>query len=144
MVSNRAESFLEELTREQCLELLTGEDVGRLAVVVGSRPEILPVNYVLDGDGVVIRTAEGTKLHAIAAGAPVAFEIDAVDRRRRTGWSVVVHGIAHEARELGRSDFTARLDALEVHPWVGGRKPFIVRIAPISITGRRIRRARAR
>jgi hypothetical protein len=140
----RGESFVEVLTREQCVELLAGEEVGRLAVVIGARPEILPVNYVLDGDGVVIRTAEGSKFHAVASGAPVAFEIDAVDRRRRTGWSVVVHGIAHEVRTLGLAELAARLDALELHPWAGGQKPFILRIAPISITGRRIGRARAR
>jgi nitroimidazol reductase NimA-like FMN-containing flavoprotein (pyridoxamine 5'-phosphate oxidase superfamily) len=128
---------IEELERDRCVELLAGEEVGRLAVVVGSRPEILPVNYVLDGDGIVIRTAEGTKLHA-AAGAPVAFEVDGVDRARKTGWSVVVHGIAHEVQMLGRDDITARLDALEIHPWAGGAKPFILRIAPISITGRRV------
>jgi nitroimidazol reductase NimA-like FMN-containing flavoprotein (pyridoxamine 5'-phosphate oxidase superfamily) len=125
------------MTRDECLALLATEEVGRLAVTVGHRPDVVPVNYVLDGDGVVIRTAEGTKLQA-AEGAPVAFEIDEVDRATRTGWSVVVHGVAHEVRSLGNDELTARLDALELHPWAGGRKPFLLRIAPISITGRRI------
>jgi hypothetical protein len=132
-----SETSVEEMTREECLARLAAGDVGRLAVTVGRRPEVMPVNYVLDGDGVVIRTAEGTKLQA-AAGAPVAFEIDEVDRAARTGWSVVVHGVAHEVRSLGDDDLTARLDALELHPWTGGRTPFVLRIAPISITGRRI------
>jgi nitroimidazol reductase NimA-like FMN-containing flavoprotein (pyridoxamine 5'-phosphate oxidase superfamily) len=127
----------EELTRERCLELLEGEVLGRLAVVVGGRPDIMPVNYLLDGEGVVIRTAEGTKLKA-ASGAPVAFEVDEVDRDLRSGWSVVVHGIAHEIRSLGRDEITARMLTLPVDPWAGGDKPFLLRIAPLSITGRLI------
>ncbi len=127
----------EELTRERCLELLGREEVGRLAVVVGGRPDIMPVNYLLDGEGVVIRTAEGTKLRA-ASGAPVAFEIDGLDRYRRIGWSVVVHGIAHEVTTLGWEELAARLEALPIDSWAGGDKPYIIRIAPISITGRRV------
>jgi nitroimidazol reductase NimA-like FMN-containing flavoprotein (pyridoxamine 5'-phosphate oxidase superfamily) len=127
----------EELTRERCLDLLRSEEVGRLAVVVGGRPDIMPVNYLLDGDGVVIRTAEGTKLKA-ASGAPVAFEVDEVDRDGRSGWSVVIHGIAHEIQSLGREELTERLMALPVDPWAGGDKPFLLRIAPLSITGRAI------
>jgi nitroimidazol reductase NimA-like FMN-containing flavoprotein (pyridoxamine 5'-phosphate oxidase superfamily) len=126
---------IEELERERCLELLRDEVVGRLAVVVGGRPDIMPVNYLLDGEGVVIRTAEGTKLTA-ASGSPVAFEVDAVDKDGRTGWSVVIHGIAHEIRTLGRDELTERLLDLPVDPWAGGDKPFLIRIAPLSITGR--------
>ena len=71
-------------------------------------------------------------------GSPVAFEVDEVDRDRRSGWSVVIHGIAHEVRSLGRDEITARLLTLPVDPWAGGDKPFLLRIAPLSITGRSI------
>jgi uncharacterized protein len=128
---------VEELSRERCLELLRDQVVGRLAVVIGGRPDIMPVNYLLDGEGVVIRTAAGTKLDA-ASGAPVAFEVDEVDRDLRSGWSVVIHGIAHEIRSLGRDEITARLMSLPVDPWAGVDKPFLLRIAPLSITGRSI------
>jgi nitroimidazol reductase NimA-like FMN-containing flavoprotein (pyridoxamine 5'-phosphate oxidase superfamily) len=128
---------VEELSRERCLELLRDQVVGRLAVVVGGRPDIMPVNYLLDGEGVVIRTAEGTKLDS-ASGAPVAFEVDELDRDHRQGWSVVIHGIAHEIRTLGRDDITDRLLSLPVDPWAGGDKPYLLRIAPLSITGRSI------
>jgi hypothetical protein len=51
---------------------------------------------------------------------------------------VVVHGIAHEVRSLGRDEITSRLLTLPVDPWAGGDKPFLLRIAPLSITGRLI------
>ena len=73
---------------------MAGQDVGRLVVVDNGRPLIFPVNYALDGEAPVFRTASGTKLWA-STHAPVAFEVDSIDREARSGWSVVVHGIAN-------------------------------------------------
>jgi uncharacterized protein len=90
---------------------------------------VLPVNFVLSGDAVVFRTGPGDKLRGLGQG-PVSFEVDAYDPATRTGWSVLVHGVAHP---LAPSE-AARL-ALE--PWAGGDKPIWVRVEPASITGRR-------
>ena len=51
-------------------------------------PLIFPVNYALDRDVIVVRTHAGTMLEA-AAHANVTFEVDEIDRRTRTGWSVL-------------------------------------------------------
>ncbi len=107
--------------------------VGRLAVTVGGRPDIFPVNHVVDHGTIVFRTAEGTKLCA-AIGHPVAFEVDGYDTSDGTAWSVVVKGVAHEIREL--SEVVDAL-TLPVFPWHAGPKPRYVRIEPDSITGRR-------
>jgi nitroimidazol reductase NimA-like FMN-containing flavoprotein (pyridoxamine 5'-phosphate oxidase superfamily) len=61
---------------------------------------ILPVNSTVDGGAMVFRTDPGSKLDAAAAGATVAFEVDAADERDRTGWSVMVRGQAAEVSEL--------------------------------------------
>ena len=55
------------LTRQECLDLLADQEVGRIAVVLGRRPLIFPVNYVLDGDTIVFRTDPGTKLAAASS-----------------------------------------------------------------------------
>jgi nitroimidazol reductase NimA-like FMN-containing flavoprotein (pyridoxamine 5'-phosphate oxidase superfamily) len=55
-------SGLQVIERAECLRLLATEEVGRLGVVVAGRPEIFPVNYVVDGDEVMFRTDAGTKL----------------------------------------------------------------------------------
>ena len=39
----------EILEPRECWELLRGVSVGRLAVWLGDRPDIFPVNYALDG-----------------------------------------------------------------------------------------------
>lgn len=131
-------SGLERMSHEECVALLQSQDVGRLVVVDNGRPLIFPVNYAMDGDAPVFRTASGTKLWA-ASRSPVAFEVDRVDGESRTGWSVIVHGVAQEITAFDASELQARVYGLPVHPWVKGEKPSIVRIAPRLITGRRIR-----
>ena len=48
-----ARTGIQVMDRDECLALLTGEHVGRLAVIHGGSPMIYPVNYVLDGDDIV-------------------------------------------------------------------------------------------
>jgi len=133
-----SQKSFDHLSREECVALLGTHEVGRLVVVESGRPLIFPVNYALDGDAPVFRTASGTKLWA-ASRSPVVFEVDDLDRERRTGWSVIVHGVGQEITAFDRVDLQARVLALPVHPWASGDKPSIVRIAPRMITGRRVR-----
>jgi nitroimidazol reductase NimA-like FMN-containing flavoprotein (pyridoxamine 5'-phosphate oxidase superfamily) len=122
-----------ELPTHEALALLRESPVGRLAVFVGGRPEIFPVNHVVDRGTIVFRTAHGTKLWG-AAGLPVAFEVDGYDTASGEAWSVVVHGTGEV---VFRTDEV--LDALQlpIMPWQSGSKPEIVRIVPDEITGRR-------
>jgi nitroimidazol reductase NimA-like FMN-containing flavoprotein (pyridoxamine 5'-phosphate oxidase superfamily) len=41
------EAWLEELSYDECLDLLRANSVGRIAVVVEEFPVVLPVNYRL-------------------------------------------------------------------------------------------------
>ncbi|HET9728770.1 MAG TPA: pyridoxamine 5'-phosphate oxidase family protein [Acidimicrobiia bacterium] len=125
---------LEVLDRRTCLELLGRAHLGRLAVVVDGRPLVFPVNYALDGESVVFRTGEGTKLHG-ARGHEVAFEIDAFDRAYHEGWSVLVVGVGEHV--VDQRDIE-RYEALPVRPWGSGVKPYWMRIRARAITGRRI------
>lgn len=128
----------EEIAIEECTALLGQGGVGRLAGVLDGRPFIFPVNYALDGDTVVFRTSPGTKLAGAGFGR-VAFEIDGTDDDRRTGWSVVVQGVATEITDALDRDSQARR-ALELEPWVPGDKAHWVAIQAELITGRRLRR----
>lgn len=122
---------LSELSREECLALLGGHGVGRIAVIDDEgMPLVLPVNYRLVGERVVFRTASGSKVVALQRH-PVAFQIDANDPVHRTGWSVLVQGIAHEMTEAERA-------VVEVQPWARGDKPMWFQIVPRYVTGRRL------
>jgi nitroimidazol reductase NimA-like FMN-containing flavoprotein (pyridoxamine 5'-phosphate oxidase superfamily) len=127
----------EELSVGECLQLLEANNFGRLAVVVDGRPLLFPVNYALEGDAVVFRTAAGTKLGAAALGH-VAFEIDHVDQATQTGWSVIVQGVGNDITST-LDQQSQRLRALMVQPWVPGEHGHWVGILAQSVTGRRLR-----
>jgi len=133
-----ARSGLERLSREECVALMGTQDVGRLVISDDGWPLVFPVNFVLDGEAPVFRTASGTKLWA-STRSPVAFEVDNIDAAAKTGWSVVVHGVAQEVTAYDRPELQARMAGLPLEPWVPGDKPSVVRIAPRLITGRRVR-----
>lgn len=124
-----------ELSNDECQALLAGSHLGRVALVEGGRPLILPVNYVLDDAAVVFRTDEGSKLDAAVRGAPVAFEVDGVNRERQTGWSVLIRG--HAEYVTDPTDLE-RLRRLPLVPWAPGAKPHYVWVRPEEVTGRRI------
>jgi uncharacterized protein len=123
------------IDQAECWELLRTHRVGRLAVKLGARPHIFPVNYLLGAKTILFRTDAGTKLASVLTAGPVAFEIDETDERVESGWSVVVEGRAREV--LDRKEVEL-LEAGELRSWVPGRKAHFVRIEPDSITGRRI------
>ena len=130
-----ARTGLEVLDRDECVDLLGRSTLGRIAVVIAGQPLVFPVNFALDGDAVVFRSDEGTKLYA-ARNGPVAFECDGIDSLYHTGWSVLVTGSADEIRNEAE---LARLARLPLGAWGPGPKSIWLRIQPRTITGRRIR-----
>ena len=67
---------VQELTVEQCWELLGDEEFGRLAYRLVDEVHVVPIYYVVDGRCLLFRTASGNKLLAAALHSDVAFEID--------------------------------------------------------------------
>jgi uncharacterized protein len=128
---------LEELHDTECLLLLGRHTVGRLAVLQNGRPAVFPVSYRRDGGTIVFRSDEGTKLDAITRDGDVAFEIDDLDPRSRSGWSVAVTG---RAAEITDPLELAAVERLHIEPWAPGAKARYIRIVPESIGGRRILR----
>ena len=126
---------LVELSRTECARLLAEQEVGRIAFTERALPTMVPVNYVMDGQSVVFRTKAESRLARLLPETVVAFEVDDLDRRARTGSSVVIIGIVERIEE---SSALARLDALRLAPWAGDTRPVFLRIRPGLITGRRI------
>jgi nitroimidazol reductase NimA-like FMN-containing flavoprotein (pyridoxamine 5'-phosphate oxidase superfamily) len=137
-MSDEAAEGPEELTGEECLRLLRSQQVGRLAIIASNEPRIYPVNYALDGEVIVFRTSPGTKLEA-ADHANVTFEVDMVDVDNRSGWSVVVHGLAELVTDRHAADLADRTRRVAPEPWAPGDRPFHVPVIPQKVTGRRIR-----
>lgn len=119
------------LTEDQCWALLDANDLGRLAVSVGDRPDIYPINYVSHGRKLYLRTSQGSKLLELTINRHVALEIDDIAEDQAS--SVVVHG---DARELESDDELAAAQALPLRPRVATFKPVYVEITPTDVSGR--------
>ena len=132
--TERTQNGMEELSAAECWRLLRTHEVGRLAVSITDHPDIFPINYVVDGDGIVFRTGAGTKLAAAVLGRSVAFEIDGYDPIAGDAWSVVAKG---RARQIEHMIEYFDADTLPLFPWHAAPKPDIVRIEPLEVTGRR-------
>jgi nitroimidazol reductase NimA-like FMN-containing flavoprotein (pyridoxamine 5'-phosphate oxidase superfamily) len=127
---------LEKLDRASCYALLRTVPIGRIVFTESALPAIQPVNFVLDGEDVIIRTSSGSKLAAATRSAVVAFEADDYADATMTGWSVVIVGRS-EVITVGAEH--RRLDALGLTPWALGRRPHYIRVRPEIVRGRRLR-----
>lgn len=132
-------TWLIELSPEECTRLLAESRLGRLGVVIEGRPEIFPVNHVIDADTghVTFPTGVGAKLHAALQWPWVSFEIDGSDTHAEGSWSVLVVG---QAEEITDEEVIARLAeqrGIRVR-WITGAGVRWVRIRPTRVSGRRI------
>jgi uncharacterized protein len=127
---------LEPLDRQECWELLTEAEVGRLGFVVDGQPRIEPVNYRLVSGDVVFLSRPGAKLDAAVHGERVAFEIDALEEWARAGWSVLAIGVASLVSDPAE---LAHLAALGLEAWAPTADLSLVRIVVADVTGRRVR-----
>lgn len=123
---------LEVLDTAECWELLGRTPVGRVAFVEEGELTILPVNHAVVGHRVVFRTLKGSLLHEALMKEPVAFQVDEFDPATRTGWSVLIRGVADVVEDDDLAD-------VDLHPWADavGRDDW-VQVQAEEITGRRI------
>lgn len=98
------------LTADECRRLLAGNRIGRLAITVGALPSVVPVQYVLRGDELVLRTPGHHDGADGIDGQVVAFQTDDLDLDRPAAWCVSVTGTARVAPD-------ALVDLGPVHPW---------------------------
>lgn len=128
------------LSEDECRELLSAASVGRVGFIDGGRVQIIPVNYVLDGHDVIIRTVNDGVLAALPSSTvDVAFEVDHLDALSGEGWSVLLSGIV---RVISDPDEIAAIKTHRVSPWAGPDRPLHLRFTAAAISGRRVRRER--
>ncbi|MCB1286783.1 pyridoxamine 5'-phosphate oxidase family protein [Mycolicibacterium sp.] len=110
---------------------LSSVALGRLVTSFGGQLEIFPVNFVVQNDTVLFRTAEGTKLFTTVMNEKVLFEAD--DHTVAEGWSVIVRGTA---RLLTGAEEIQEADRAGLMPWVPTEKLRYVRVTPTELTAR--------
>ena len=137
--SSKLATEMLELTRPECLRLLAATGFGRIVIAVPdwAHPVIRPVNYLFDepSQSVLIRSARGTKLHAVLRSTRAVFEIDGAHPDGRVGWSVIVSGVAEEITNQAER---RRVEQHDLEPLAPGDKSHWIRIRINKISGRRI------
>ena len=132
------------LSDDESWDLIAAVHLGRLVTVVDGRPEIFPVNFVVQRRTVLFRTAEGTKLFGTVMNDQVLFEADdhdvagGLERHRPGQRGGAVRGRRHPGRRAGGSV------SLDRHPEAAVRARHARRRSPVgdSCSGRSPRRIR--
>lgn len=124
------------LDYEDSLRRIASTPIGRIAFQDAGESVILPVNHVVDGAVIAFRARWDSTLVAAIADESVAFEVDEYDALERTGWSVLVRGIATTVYD----DVTSqRLEGLLGVPWEGASEEVHwTCIRPEEVSGREL------
>jgi nitroimidazol reductase NimA-like FMN-containing flavoprotein (pyridoxamine 5'-phosphate oxidase superfamily) len=127
---------LMQLSAQECEHLLEGRKVARIAVCTQEGPHVVPVNYVVMGASLVVRTTPYSVLGTYGRDALVAVELDEIDERTETGWSVLVRG---RAVPVVDPDEVAEIRSVwSEQPWAAGTRTLFLRLTWSELTGRRL------
>lgn len=122
------------LDRDECLGLLMGGGLGRLAINVRALPAILPVHFVLHAAEVVFRVGVGSTLDRATRDEVVAFEADGIGPNAGGDWSVTLTGVASQLPNGSAPDWA---DALALPRWPTSRPHLLVVVSTDHMSGRR-------
>ncbi len=125
---------VEELGRDECLTRMATQRLGRLGVVVDGVPLVLPMQFAMEGETVVLQTNQGAK----TLNAPlhsVTFEVDHVDWDKGVGWSVLLQGYGADISSA-LDQRSEALRSLTVQSWAPPPADRWLKIIPRKITGR--------
>jgi hypothetical protein len=117
-------------TRLEALRLLGSVPYGRVVFTDRALPAVRPVNHVVDGGDVIVRTHTGAAILR-TVGQVVGYEADLVDEVPRLVWSVVVIGVV-EVED--RAEAVARYERM-LRPVVDLPMDHVLRIRPQLVTG---------
>ena len=134
MLDRRGSAVLSE---DACLRHLesaaTTTGTGRIAINGARSPYVIPVNFTMLEDKLVIRLGKGFAAYSLD-GIAVTFEADEVAPTLHSGWSVVVEGVA---RILPYEE-VARLGSNLPAPIVAVPGVRVFEISPFKVTGREV------
>ncbi|HEX9541663.1 MAG TPA: pyridoxamine 5'-phosphate oxidase family protein [Streptosporangiaceae bacterium] len=128
--------LLKALPREESLRLLGSTSLGRVVFTHFALPAIRPVNHIVEGDTIIIRTHLGAAIASAVdgTGTVVAYEADMIDPDDHLGWSVIVIGKANRLTDPGE---IARYRQV-LQPWVSGAMDEIIVITSDMVDGFRL------
>ena len=126
-----------DLSQEECRRLIGAGVGGRMALSSPNGPHIVPVNYAVVDDAIVVRTSPYSVLGTYGRDNTLAFEVDQFDYHRQRGWSVVARGRGEVV--VDREELEHIRATWEPRPWAAaGARGLHLRLRWTELTGRRI------
>jgi len=128
------ESF--DLSETDCEELLRAGLVGRVAACTPHGPHIIPVNYSVVDDAIVLRTTPYSLLGSQVHGTVLALEVDQFDYDYHRGWSVVARGRSEVVVDHQELDHIR--ETWNPTTWAAGGRTLYLRLRWTELTGRQL------
>lgn len=125
-----------DLTQVECEALLRSGVVGRVALSSPSGPHVIPVNYSVVDDAIILRTSPYSRLGTYGRESRLAFEIDQLDHEHHSGWSVVARGRAEFVTDMVQLDHIRAV--CQPDSWAAGARELYLRLAWDELSGRRL------
>ncbi|MEO5654078.1 MAG: pyridoxamine 5'-phosphate oxidase family protein [Marmoricola sp.] len=125
-----------DLSRAECETLLRSEVVGRLALSTPDGPHVIPINYSVVDDAIIVRTSPYSVLGTYGRDSTLAFEIDHFDHDEHSGWSVVARGRAAFVTDPATLEHIKALG--QPDPWAAGGREMYLRLKWDELNGRRL------
>ena len=126
---------LEVIDKDESFNLMSYQEIGRIAFHDDAKIVVFPVNYQLIGNAIVFLVGGGGQRDAAMRHKDATFEVDESDSNFQTGWSVMVFGKLRIYEELTDQDDMSRFTH---RPWAEGVKQHALVIEPHAVTGRLI------
>ena len=127
---------IRELSARECELLLRSGVAGRVAVSTPTGPHIVPVNYTVVDDAIIVRTSPYSLLGTYGRDAMLAFGIDGFDRSRHRGWSVQARGRVQAVTD--RNEMDRIREVAEPEPLAGGARTLYLRLRWTELSGRKL------
>ena len=125
-----------DMTREECIAVLAGVSIGRVAITHAALPAVVPVNFALYRDSILFGVMSESRLAAATERSVVAFQADSFDLSEKSGWSVMVIGPSSWVSDSLDLE-TAK--ALLPEPWANGHTiERVVQITMARVNGLRV------
>lgn len=125
-----------DLSAQDCEALLRSGVAGRVALSTPTGPHIIPVNYSVVDDAIIVRTSPYSVLGTYGRNTTFAFEIDGFDRVHERGWSVQARGRVEAITD--RLELDRIRELAEQQPWAGGTRSLHLRLRWTELSGRKL------
>ena len=109
---------------------------GRAALSTPTGPHIVPVNYFVLDDAIIVRTSPYSLLGTYARDSMLAFEIDHVEPDLERGWSVQARGRVSVITDP--ATLASLREASMPRPLVGGVRSLYLRMRWTELSGRQV------